>query len=541
MNDQAVVTPWPEALREHYYAAGYWENLPLYDVLDQAVQTYADNIAVVDGHRSWTYQSLQGNSLRVAALFSRYGLAAGDAVVLHLPNSGEFVEALFACFYLGVIPVLALPAHRFHEINGFMKQTNAKAYIGGDAQRGRHYAELLDQLAHHYPSVACITANLGHQDVWSASEMLLPLPQISSHSDFNGECLALLQLSGGTTSTPKLIPRTHNDYLYSVKASAGICGLGPETRYLVTLPMAHNFTLSSPGVLGVLHAGGMLVIAADGSPDTCFPLVEQHGITMTALVPPLANIWLQQQVRRSERLTSLKLIQVGGAKLSEPVASAIPQAFGCTLQQVFGMAEGLVNYTRLDDSHELTTTTQGRPISPHDEIKIVDDNDEPVAPGQEGHLLTRGPYTIRGYYKADEHNRKSFTADGFYRTGDIVQLNEQGYLIVTGRAKDQINRGGEKIAADEVEDVILSHPDILDVALVSTPDQQLGEKTCAFLLASAHAQPLSIKILRQFLRDKGLASYKIPDRFEYVAEFPKTHFGKVSKKALRERLSQNAK
>lgn len=199
------------------------------------------------------------------------------------------------------------------------------------------------------------------------------------------------------------------------------------------------------------------------------------------------------------------------------------------------MAEGLVNYTRLDDPEELILYTQGKPISPDDEIRIVDEDDVPVAPGEIGHLLTRGPYTIQGYYKADEHNKKAFTKDGFYRTGDLVRLTKEGYLVVEGRAKDQINRGGEKVAAEELENHLLAHEGVYDAAVVSMPDAFLGERTCAYIIPKD--TKLTLQDIRRFLRDRGVADYKIPDRVECVESFPMTAVGKVSKKALREKIA----
>ncbi len=208
--------------------------------------------------------------------------------------------------------------------------------------------------------------------------------------------------------------------------------------------------------------GGRVVLASGGSPDEAFALIEKERVTITALVPPLAMIWLDAKASRHNDLSSLQVLQVGGAKFSAEVAKRIRPTFGCTLQQVFGMAEGLVNYTRLDDSEEMIIHTQGRPMSEFDEVRVVDENDCDVKTGEVGRLLTRGPYTIRGYYKAEEHNAKSFTPDGFYRTGDLVKINENGYLVVEGRDKDQINRGGEKVATEEVENHLLAHHSVHD-------------------------------------------------------------------------------
>lgn len=227
----------------------------------------------------------------------------------------------------------------------------------------------------------------------------------------DAEQVAFLQLSGGTTGVAKLIPRTHADYLYSVRASAEICGLDATTRALVVLPAAHNFPMSSPGILGVLHTGGAVVLARDPSPRTAFRLIAEHGVTDAALVPPLAQAWISAAQRRRPDLSTLRTVQVGGARLADSVAPAIRAVLGARLQQVFGMAEGLVNYTRADDPDELVTTTQGTPISADDELRIVDAEDRDVAEGAEGRLLVRGPYTIRGYYASPRADADSFTAD----------------------------------------------------------------------------------------------------------------------------------
>ncbi|WP_083485030.1 (2,3-dihydroxybenzoyl)adenylate synthase [Paenibacillus ihumii] len=353
------------------------------------------------------------------------------------------------------------------------------------------------------------------------------------------EDVAFLQLSGGTTGLPKLIPRTHDDYIYSLRLSAEICGLNEHSVYLAVLPAAHNYPLSSPGVLGTLYAGGRVVLARGSSPDEAFPLLIRERVTITALVPPLAMVWLDAADRLRPEFPHLQVLQVGGAKFSAEAAARVKPTLGCQLQQVFGMAEGLVNYTRLDDPDEVVVHTQGRPMSPWDEIRIVDDEDNEVPPGEVGHLLTRGPYTIRGYYKAEEHNAKAFTSDGFYRTGDLVRVNTAGYLIVEGRDKDQINRGGEKVAAEEIENHLLAHPGVHDAAVVAMPDEYLGERICAFVIPQPAANKMLSSVqIKGFLRERGLAAYKIPDRIEFIDSFPKTKVGKVSKKALRELIEE---
>jgi len=204
--------------------------------------------------------------------------------------------------------------------------------------------------------------------------------------------------------------------------------------------------------------------------------------------------------------------------------------------QAFGMAEGLTNLTRPDDPWEVIRETQGRPVSPADEIKIVTDEGVPVAPGAVGELLARGPYTIRGYYRADDHNRVAFTDDGFYRSGDMVRQHPSGNLIVEGRRKDLINRGGEKISAEEVENLALGNENIHMIAIVAMPDPVMGERSCAFVIPKPGCS-LTLEQLNGFLLEKKIAKFKLPERLEIVESFPVTGMGKVSKKALREQIA----
>ena len=353
--------------------------------------------------------------------------------------------------------------------------------------------------------------------------------------------MAFFQLSGGSTGTPKLIPRTHDDYYYSVRRSNEICGLGSHTRYLCALPAPHNFPLSSPGALGVFEAGGTVVLAPDPSPISCFPLIARHRVNLTSLVPPAVSLWLQAaeaDPAARTQLESLDLLQVGGAKLGEAVASKIGPLLGCRLQQVFGMAEGLVNYTALDDAPERIINTQGRPMCPDDEVWVADEHGNPLPRGEVGRLMTRGPYTFRGYFNSPEHNASAFDADGFYCSGDLIAIDEQGYITVQGREKDQINRGGEKIAAEEIENLLLRHESVIHAALVSMEDSLLGEKSCAYLVVK---QPLRAVEVRRFLREQGVAEFKLPDRVESVDALPLTPVGKVDKKQLRLWLAERAR
>ncbi|MEU3754272.1 (2,3-dihydroxybenzoyl)adenylate synthase [Streptomyces olivoreticuli] len=533
----------PAEYAERYRAAGHWRGETFGRMLRERALAHPDRIAIVDPadeargkeRRAWTYGELDERADRLAAGFLAKGIAKGDRVVLQLPNVAEFFEVVFALFRIGALPVFALPAHRESEIRHFCAFTEAVAYVVPDTEAGFDHRELASKVRAEVATLrhVFVVGDPGEHTALAD----VPRDPVPVEDGPHPEDLAFLQLSGGSTGVPKLIPRTHDDYIYSLRGSNEICAVDEHSVYLCALPAAHNFPLSSPGTLGALYAGARVVLTPSPSPDVAFPVIEREGVTLTGLVPPLALVWTEAAATTRYDLSSLQVLLVGGAKFSEEAARRVTPALGCTLQQVFGMAEGLVNYTRLDDPFETIVTTQGRPISPDDEIRVVDDQDNDLPVGATGHLLTRGPYTIRGYWRAPEHNATAFTEDGFYRTGDIVRCTETGHLVVEGRAKDQINRGGEKVAAEEIENHILAHPAVHDAAVVSMPDAYLGERTCAYVVLRAGAAPVKSLAIKKFVRERGLAAYKVPDRVEFVEEFPQTGIGKVSKKDLRAAIS----
>lgn len=536
---------WPAEYAERYRAAGWWRGETFGEMLRERAQRHPDRIAIVDpagDGRRWSYRELDRRADRLAAGLYARGVRKGDRVVVQLPNVAEFFEVIFGLFRLGALPVFALPAHRATEVGYFCEFSEAVAYVIPDVHAGFDYRELAADVRRQvltlrdvlvvgepgeHTALAEVAAERPPEAPWEPADPPRP------HD------LAFLQLSGGSTGVPKLIPRTHDDYLYSLWGSNDICAVTEDSVYLCALPAGHNFPLSSPGTLGALYAGARVVLSPRPDPESAFPLIARERVTITGVVPPLALLWMEAAPTSRHDLSSLEVLLVGGAKFSAEAARRVAGTLHCTLQQVFGMAEGLVNYTRLDDPEEIIVTTQGRPISPDDEIRVVDDDDRDVPVDVTGHLLTRGPYTIRGYWRAPEHNARSFTADGFYRTGDRVRLTAAGYLVVEGRAKDQINRGGEKVAAEEVENHLLAHPAVHDAAVVSMPDPYLGERTCAYVVLRTGARALRPAAVKKFIRERGLAAYKVPDRVEFVAAFPRTGVGKVSKKDLRAAIQQH--
>jgi non-ribosomal peptide synthetase component E (peptide arylation enzyme) len=307
---------------------------------------------------------------------------------------------------------------------------------------------------------------------------------------------------------------------------------------LVCLPIGHNFPLASPGIQGMFIRGGRVVLAESPRAEHVFPLIEKERVTHLELVPAILIRLLHDETLKNYDLSSLRIVNTGGQRL-QPETSELCERLipSCTVQEVFGMAEGLVTFNRLDDPPAVRYETVGPPWCEDDEVRLIDDFGNDVAEGEVGELAVRGPYTLRGYFKVPEVNARAFSSDGFYLTGDLLRRHPSGGYVVEGRKKDLINRGGEKISAEEVENMLLGHAGVRNVACVPMPDPILGERSCAYVIPAPGARP-TLADLAAYLTQEGLAKFKLPERLELVDEFPLSPFGKVSKKDLAERIKR---
>jgi 2,3-dihydroxybenzoate-AMP ligase len=533
--------PWPGDLAREYIKVGWWRGQALGAEIAAVAAARKTAIALTDGATRIGYGSLLARADALAGQLARLVMRPGDRIVVQLPNCWQFVVLTLACLRAGIVPVMALPAHRRHELAYLCEHSEARALAVPDVLRGFDHQQMAEELLAASPAlehVLVVGQDVRHQDLTALCAELdagaVPAP---APPDPAG--VAVFLLSGGTTGLPKLIARTHNDYSYNARASARLCHLDEGTVYLVSLPASHNFPLACPGILGTLLSGGRVVMLGSPDPAAAFAAIEREGVTVTAVVPAVAQRWLAHAADHgASALRTLEVLQVGGARLADEPASRIKPVLGATLQQVFGMAEGLLNYTRLDDPDEVICRTQGRPLSPGDEVRVVDADGNDLPDGQPGALLTRGPYTPRGYYRAPEQNTRAFTPDGWYASGDVVRRRPDGNLVVEGRDKDMINRGGEKISAEEVENLLYRMPGIAQVAAVAAPDAELGERICVFVVPEPGGD-ITLGAISDGMATAGVARFKWPERLEIVAELPVTKMGKLDKKALRERLRRN--
>jgi 2,3-dihydroxybenzoate-AMP ligase len=536
------VVPFPPEFARRYRDKGYWIDKSLAQEYRIAFDKFEKRVALLDRDGSITYGELDRMSDNLALNLLEIGFHPLDRVVLQLPNVSEFVVLYLALQKIGGIPIAALMPHRFAEISQFVELSGAAACVVPDQQGDFDYCAMVERIRQKVPK-------LRHGIVLGpARPGFLSLPDlIAKPSSLPRSALAeihidpidpaIFQLSGGTTGIPKLIPRTHNDYAYNSKVASSVCAVGEDSVLLVILPIAHNLPLACPGIQGFLFHGGRVVLSTSARPEDVCALIEKHRVTHIKVVPALLIRLLHDPAVTRHDLSSLKIIQSGGQSMLPEVRllskRLIPSAF---VQENFGMSEGLLMFVRLDDPLDVSQETVGRPVCPDDEVRILDDDDREIHGGEVGELCCRGPYTLRGYFGVPEYNARTFTSDGFYRSGDLIRRHKSGNYVVEGRKKDLINRGGEKISAEEIENLILMHPSVKNASCVPVPDPILGERMCACVLLREHSS-LNFNELKNFLLGKEIAKYKLPERLEIMQDFPLSPFGKVSKKTLTEMIA----
>ena len=506
-----------------------FEKAVIGELPDRWANIFGDKTAITDSKGEKSYRELADDCIETERRLRAYGIKKDTIVALQIINRICFAEILFALFRIGAVPVMILPAFREDEIIRIMKKTGAAVYIGPVEYAGFRYEIIGKEIRTQIPGAVtvlveeeCPVPDAGKEEMTSAREGQGP-----EYDD-----VALLLLSGGTTGTPKLIPRTHADYIYNAKKTAERACLNTDTVYLAALPIAHNLTLACPGLLGTLCAGGRVVLCCYPSPDEILALIEEEGVTITALVPTVAQLCMDLMDAEEYDISSLEVIITGGARLEQKVASGIREKFDCTIQNQYGTAEGLIMSTSLNDPVEWTLNCQGRPVSEADDIRIVDEEGRELEAGESGELIVKGLYTIESYFREPDQEEK-FTRQGYYRTGDRAVITPEGNVRVLGRMQEQINRAGEKILPEEIEKNLLELEEIRQVKVIAVPDPLLGQRSCAFI-QFAEGRELSKNEIVRRLNEMGIVQYKIPGQIQKIGKWPVTKIGKIDIQALRE-------
>lgn len=536
-----VVYP-PQNDLERYVAEGVLGFETLVDGFRDAAAKYPANVALLGPRLRMTYAELDAKTTRLAAALLETGLVPLDRVVFQLGDSEQLVMAFLACLKAGLIPICTLAAHREREIGYLGSLAEARLHIvQGDDPKfdGVAFARKMREVT---PSLKWILQVRGEpQDGVLHLEQLIESVSEAQAVARLGEVVldpfqvAVFQLSGGTTGVPKIIPRFHNEYLYNMRAVADWLGYRSDDVLFMPQPMVHNLNMGC--CFGpILMSGGTVTVAPDLRPETLISLIETTRPTWLMLGGPI--------IARIESALKGGRMDLSNARgvISANSAPKLRALLGVPVYHIFGITEGVIMFTHPDDPAEALDTTNGRPVSTLDEVRIlVPGTEEPAAPGEIGEPAFKGPYTIHGYYRAEERNRETFTSDGYYKSGDLMQakrIGDKTYYVFCGRLKDLVSRAGEKINCEEVEMAVAGHPAVAAVVAVPYPDPVYDERLCAVLiLREGYAAP-TVQELGAYLQDYGLAKYKWPERIEIVSEFPLTASGKLSRQALRDHVAR---
>ena len=517
-----------ETIKEQYLKKGWWKKQTHGDLLSACAVKYGSKIAIVDDRESITFQELDDKTDRLAAWFLNSGLKKGDRILLQGINRISYAMICFAFFKIGVIPITILPSHREIEVRGILESSEACGYICVKKYHGYDYQPLVDKMTNQFDFL---------KNVWYIEDLeKINLEQYElSDCDFEKpeyDDPAIFVLSGGTTGIPKMIPRVHASFRCEQDACARAFGVDENSVVLVSMPLSHAWNLVGPGMIGSLLQGAQVVLSYNGTADEILDAVQKYKVTSMGLVPSLILTCMDiLRITDEYDLSSLKSIQIGGAMSTGQLLLDAMDAFGCVIQQAYGMSEGLVCATRMNDENSILISTHGRPVCEGDDLQILDEDENPVEPGGEGEIAAKGPCLFDGYYNNPSANSRAFSGDGYYLTGDRGRiLSETGYLQVTGRVKEQINRMGEKIMPSELEEYLIHYPGVEEVYVVPANDRVLTQRIVVFI--KTDDKNLTLKDIRSFLEEQNVASYKMPDQLILREEWPYTGVGKVDKKKL---------
>jgi 2,3-dihydroxybenzoate-AMP ligase len=535
--DERVV-PYPAEAVARYRAAGLWGSRAIGTEFHAIAARHPDRDAVVTAAGRASYRALDERTDRVAAGLFDLGLRPGDPVVFQVNNRIEAVIAWYGVLKAGLVPVCTLAAHRANEIAPISRITGAVAHLVEAGTKFDLVGFAVEQQAghptlRHVLTIGATADALGVRIEDLGADIGADVARRvveDIQAGIDPDDVAVFQLSGGTTGVPKVIPRLHAEYWYNALEYARSWGWDETTRTGHLIPIIHNAGIVC-GLHGPHSVGGCLVLTGADLTEALPVLVAERT---TDVLLGHGHYRAVAQLAFAELARTLRTVVLSGAKVPPELFGRLEE-LGVWSGQLFGMGEGFFALTRPGAPREARLTTVGSPMSPLDEFKVLDAGTESEMPdGEVGELCCAGPYTLRGYFDAPEQNRRAFTSDGFYRTGDLVAVrvvDGQRYLSVEGRIKDVINRGGEKVSAEEVELLLVQHPQILASAVVAMPDQQLGERACAYLVARDRA--ISMASVQEHLDTLGVAKFKWPERLEWLAELPRTTVNKIDKKRLR--------
>lgn len=537
-------TPYKKEDADTYNKLRWWAGLTFGDILDKAADIYPEKEALVDRQIRLTYAQVKEKTDKLAIAFIDLGINPLDRVLVQLPNWAEFIFTYFALQKIGAIPILLVARHRQVEINHLVQLTEANSWIVAERYQKVDYIPIINDVLQNNSQIKHVVLVRGtrHDSFFSLEILIqntaLTDDMLSLLADRRPDPMQVAHMgpTGGTTGLPKVAPRTHNDYLSRVEYAARACEFDNHDICLVAAPAGHDLTFSMAICLTIFTFGKLVMLDSFAPQDVC-KTIEQEKVTAAVWVPTLAARLTHFDRLKDYDLSSLRKMHCGGGVSSPELIKAVHEKLNCMFLNGYGGTEGMSLLTRPHYGLERVCSSVGVPTCPYDSYKIVDQNGNELPPNTPGELIVKGPGIFTGYYKMPQENEKVFDENGYFKTGDQAMVNDLGDFVLTGRIKEMINRGGESISAAEIENLMISHPEIIAVAVVPMPDAEMGEKACAYVQRQPGAK-ISFKTIISFLKDQGASVLQLPERVEFVDAMPYTKAEKIDKRALIEDIKK---
>lgn len=515
-----------------YRDAGLWADRTIGDCARELAAAMPDAVVFPGSPAAPTYATLLAEAEALALALGELGLRQGDVISFQLPNWTEAAVINLAATLGGFVINPIVPIYRDAEVRQMLADCGAKAFFFAESFRGYDFAAMVERIVPDLPELAHCIAVRGATTLLRYEALVatgLGRPFTAPRVD--PDAIKLLLYTSGTTGTPKAVLHSHNTLGRVSVQSFRHWGVGPGDTVLMPSPVTHISGYSN-GLEQVFASGTRCVLMESWDAAEAVSLIERHDVVCTVAATPFLKELADVAIAQGKRLASFRLFACGGAAVPADLVRDANRAFAhACATRVYGSSETpLVTMGFAASDHpDLAAATDGQVVDY--DVRIVDDEERDVADGQEGEILARGPAMFLGYRDAGQ-TAEALTEDGYFRTGDLGRLTMDGAIVITGRKKDLIIRGGENISAKEIEDVLARHPQVRESAVVSMPHARLGEGICAFVIARGLMPPETAE-LAAFVFASGLAKQKCPERIAYVADLPRTASGKVRKDVLR--------
>ncbi len=525
-----------------FYASGYWQPTSLNDLVAEQAAARPDATFVFDSTVSLSYGQFREAALRLAAGLQADGIRAGDKVAIQLPNWTDLVVAVAALSRIGAITVPIMPIYRGDEVAYVLRHSGAVAVLTcGEFRRFDHLAMF------HGLRAACPDVRRIYVARRAGDERARSLDDVAARGDLAALTAGLgpdsspddpflIVYTSGSTARPKGCFHTFNTLRASSAAIRRSLDYGPDDVQFGPSPITHSTGLVTSVVLPLL-AGAQSHLMEVWDPQDGLRRIQEYGITGAVTATAFLQMLMAAYDPDEHDASSLRFWICAGSPIPGSVVTSSRELFaGCQTLSLYGRSENfLTTMCTLADPPERSISSDGRALDGA-QVQIVDAAGEPVPAGVEGDICYRGPSHMIGYYRDDAETDALFTPEGFSRSGDLGRMDDDGYVRVTGRLKDIVIRGGMNISARELEDHLLQHPSIQEVAIVGMPDERLGEKVCAYVVLR-QGRTLELADVTAYLREHAVATPKLPERLEIVEALPMTATGKVQKHVLRSRIA----